>query len=57
MFKEGQLWQVHTEGSARGSYAASLEVSPPPAGAVLLLILCSAISVPPQSLCRHAITM
>lgn len=34
MFKESQLRQVHTEGSAGGSYAASLEVSPSSAGKV-----------------------
>lgn len=35
MFKESELRQVHPEGSAGGSYAASVEVSPPPAGTIL----------------------
>lgn len=35
MFKESQLWQVHSKGSAGGAYAASLEVPPPAAGTVL----------------------
>lgn len=39
MFKESQLWQVHAERSASGSYAASVEVSPPPAGTVLQPII------------------
>lgn len=34
MFKESQLWQVHTKGSAGGSYATSIEVPPSSAGTV-----------------------
>lgn len=34
MLKESQLWQVYTERSTSGSYAASLEVPPPATGTV-----------------------
>lgn len=46
MFKESQLWKVHAEGPAGGSYAAGAQVSPPPAGTVLqTLVQCCGRSV------------
>lgn len=50
MLKKSQLWQVHTERSASGSYAASLEVPPPPAGTVLRPSASSLVNLSPSFL-------